>query len=164
MKSKSKIVFLDKTLQQFEGPLGFRLLSICSESSPVTCLYFIIPTKTNNHKGLPHTLEHLIFFGSEKFPLRGHLDSLALQHGSTGTNAFTTEDHTGYYVAVATDKVSSIGSCFLHHVLSPSLTESAFTTEVSGDIIQRFITWTKMEAKKVLFFVKCSQENTVKQI
>ena len=40
----------------------------------------------NDNKGKAHTLEHLIFTGSEKYPERGLLDKLATSCLSNGTN------------------------------------------------------------------------------
>lgn len=37
----------------------------------------------------PHTLEHLVFLGSEDYPYKGVLDSLANRALARGTNAWT---------------------------------------------------------------------------
>jgi len=34
-------------------------------------------TETNTDDGLPHTLEHLVFMGSKKYPYKGVLDVIA---------------------------------------------------------------------------------------
>lgn len=41
---------------------------------------------------VPHTLEHLIFLGSEEYPYKGVLDSLANRAFAQGTNAWTAND------------------------------------------------------------------------
>jgi Zn-dependent M16 (insulinase) family peptidase len=61
----------------------------------------VVPTRSFNHSGLAHTLEHLVFCGSERYPNRGFLDMLATRSYSTGTNAYTCEDHTGYTIVTA---------------------------------------------------------------
>lgn len=38
---------------------------------------------------MPHTLEHLIFLGSEDYPYKGVLDLLANRCLASGTNAWT---------------------------------------------------------------------------
>jgi secreted Zn-dependent insulinase-like peptidase len=48
--------------------------------------------------GLPHTLEHLVFLGSEAYPYKGVLDKLANRCLAQGTNAWTDVDHTAYTV------------------------------------------------------------------
>lgn len=61
----------------------------------VQCLYlsFVLPmiaaTEAHDDDGLPHTLEHLIFLGSEKYPFKGVLDLLANRCLASGTNAWT---------------------------------------------------------------------------
>jgi Zn-dependent M16 (insulinase) family peptidase len=46
-------------------------------------------TEANDDDGLPHTLEHLIFLGSEKYPFKGVLDLVANRCLASGTNAWT---------------------------------------------------------------------------
>jgi hypothetical protein len=40
----------------------------------------------------PHTLEHLVFLGSKRYPERGFLDTLACRCLSEGTNAYTANE------------------------------------------------------------------------
>lgn len=52
--------------------------------------YFVSPaTEAPDDDGLPHTLEHLIFLGSEQYPYKGVLDLLANRCLASGTNAWT---------------------------------------------------------------------------
>lgn len=46
-------------------------------------------TRATDDDGLPHTLEHLIFMGSEDYPYKGVLDILANKCFASGTNAWT---------------------------------------------------------------------------
>ncbi|KAJ2694960.1 hypothetical protein GGH99_000395 [Coemansia sp. RSA 1285] len=50
---------------------------VCRTSSPIFTLNIYVPTAAPNNKGLPHTLEHLIFCGSKRYPIRGYIDTLA---------------------------------------------------------------------------------------
>jgi hypothetical protein len=50
---------------------------------------FFVATKADDDDGLPHTLEHLIFLGSEEYPYKGVLDILANKCYASGTNAWT---------------------------------------------------------------------------
>lgn len=52
------------------------------------CLIFIA-TEAHDNDGIPHTLEHLIFLGSEDYPYKGVLDLLANRCLASGTNAWT---------------------------------------------------------------------------
>ena len=53
-------------------------------------------TETDSDDGLPHTLEHLVFMGSKKYPFKGVLDVIANRCLASGTNAWTDQDHTAY--------------------------------------------------------------------
>ena len=46
-------------------------------------------TEAQDDDGLPHTLEHLVFLGSEEYPYKGVLDLLANRCLASGTNAWT---------------------------------------------------------------------------
>ncbi|KAJ2513188.1 hypothetical protein GGI11_004489 [Coemansia sp. RSA 2049] len=63
---------------------------VCRTSSPIYNLNIYVPTVAPNNKGLPHTLEHLVFCGSKRHPTRGYIDVLAAYNYSIGTNAWTT--------------------------------------------------------------------------
>lgn len=79
---------------------SFRVIYVATKG-PLVSATMVIPTLVGDDKGLPHTLEHLIFCGSQSYPHRGYLDTLATQCLSVGTNAYTCEDHTGYTVVTA---------------------------------------------------------------
>lgn len=51
--------------------------------------YLFIATEAHDGDGIPHTLEHLIFLGSEDYPFKGVLDLLANRCLASGTNAWT---------------------------------------------------------------------------
>lgn len=48
-----------------------------------------IATEEDSDDGLPHTLEHLVFLGSEDYPYKGVLDLLANRSLANGTSKFT---------------------------------------------------------------------------
>lgn len=41
---------------------------------PLCSVAIIVPTEAKDNKGIPHTLEHLVFMGSKRYPQRGYLD------------------------------------------------------------------------------------------
>ena len=109
---------------------GFRVI-IVDVPGPLCAASIVIPTVSWNNKGLPHTLEHLIFCGSQSIPTRGFLDNLANRSLSTGTNAYTTEDHTCYEITTAgSEGMLEVLPVFLDHILNPTLRERQFQTEV----------------------------------
>ena len=60
----------------------------------------MLATEALDDDGCPHTLEHLVFLGSEDYPYKGVLDRLANRALAQGTNAWTDIDHTCYTVRV----------------------------------------------------------------
>ncbi|KAI7861631.1 Metalloenzyme, LuxS/M16 peptidase-like protein [Spinellus fusiger] len=81
--------------------------------------------------GCPHTLEHLVFLGSEQYPYKGVLDSLANRAIAQGTNAWTDVDHTCYTITTAgSEGFLRLLPIYVDHVLYPTLTESGYYTEV----------------------------------
>ncbi|KAG8248787.1 hypothetical protein J6590_033962 [Homalodisca vitripennis] len=76
-KYKSSLTGLTVVLAEVEGP--------------VVNGYFCLATEAHDDDGLPHTLEHLVFLGSEQYPYKGVLDLLANRCLASGTNAWTGE-------------------------------------------------------------------------
>jgi len=106
-------------------------VTVAQVEGPVVNGYFCLATEAHDDDGLPHTLEHLIFLGSEQFPYKGVLDLLANRCLSSGTNAWTDTDHTCYTMTTA----GSVGflnllPIYLDHILHPTLTPSGYLTEV----------------------------------
>uniref|UniRef100_A0A1S4GM16 Uncharacterized protein n=1 Tax=Anopheles gambiae TaxID=7165 RepID=A0A1S4GM16_ANOGA len=98
---------------------------------PVVNGYFTLATEAHDDDGLPHTLEHLIFLGSEKYPYKGILDLVANRCLASGTNAWTDRDHTCYTMTTAgSEGFLSLLPVYLDHILYPTLTDSGFVTEV----------------------------------
>lgn len=98
---------------------------------PVVNGYFCLATEAHDDDGLPHTLEHLIFLGSEQYPYKGVLDLLANRCLASGTNAWTDIDHTCYTMETAgSEGFLSLMPIFLEHILYPTLTDQGFLTEV----------------------------------
>ncbi|KAJ3359210.1 hypothetical protein HDU91_004987, partial [Kappamyces sp. JEL0680] len=129
----------------------FRLVLVDVPGPLVSCS-IVVPTVCSNHKGLPHTLEHLIFCGSINHPSRGFLDNLAVRCCSTGTNAYTSEDHTCYELTTAGgDGMLECFPVFLDHVLNPTLLDSQFLTEVyciDGEGKQQGVVFCEMAARE----------------
>jgi Zn-dependent M16 (insulinase) family peptidase len=118
------------TIKTFKN--GNLRLVFVSLPGPLVSASIVVPTLGRNHKGLAHTLEHLIFMGTDNYP-RGYLDNLAIRSLSNGTNAYTTEDHTAYTITtVGQQGMLNVLPVFMDHVLHPKLSDDQFTTEVFG--------------------------------
>lgn len=84
-----------------------------------------------NDSGCPHTLEHLVFMGSEKYPYKGVLDNLANRAFAAGTNAWTANDHTAYTIETAGGQgFLQLLPIYVDHILYPTIRDSGFVTEV----------------------------------
>lgn len=98
---------------------------------PTVSGYFTLATECLNDTGSPHTLEHLVFLGSNRYPYKGVLDSLANRSFAQGTNAWTETDHTAYTIeTVGQEGFLNLLPIFVDHILYPTLTESGCYTEV----------------------------------
>ena len=63
--------------------------------------------------------------GSEKYPYKGMLDTLACRGFSNGTNAWTDIDHTAYTVTTAGEKgFLQLLPVFVDHILYPTITNA----------------------------------------
>lgn len=89
---------------------------------PVVSGYFVLPTEAHDDDGLPHTLEHLIFQGSEKYPYKGVVQLLANRCLASGVNAWTSTDHTCYFMKTAgIDGFLNLMPLYMDHILYPTL-------------------------------------------
>ncbi|KAJ7293661.1 Metalloenzyme, LuxS/M16 peptidase-like protein [Mycena rebaudengoi] len=99
--------------------------------APIVNGYFAVATEIFNDSGCPHTLEHLVFMGSEKYPYKGIIDHLANRGFSNGTNAWTDNDHTAYTVSTAGEQgFLQLLPIYVDHILYPTITKAGFVTEV----------------------------------
>lgn len=99
--------------------------------SPLLNCYMTLASEIFEDSGVPHTLEHLIFLGSDLYPFKGVLDTLANRAFASGTNAWTANDHTAYTLTTAgSDGFLRMLPVYLDHVFFPTLTEHGFVTEV----------------------------------
>ncbi|KDN42524.1 hypothetical protein K437DRAFT_269392 [Tilletiaria anomala UBC 951] len=99
--------------------------------SPLLNSYITVASEIFNDSGVPHTLEHLVFLGSEQYPYKGVLDSLANRAFAQGTNAWTSGTETCYTLTTAgSDGFLRMLPVYLDHVFFPTLTDAGFVTEV----------------------------------
>ena len=95
------------TYRLYESPTTGLRGMLMETAEPLCSLHVAIATESDTHDwthkddGLPHTLEHAIFMGSELYPFKGILDKLANRCLARGTNAWTATDHTCYTLDTA---------------------------------------------------------------
>ncbi|KAK9484331.1 Metalloenzyme, LuxS/M16 peptidase-like protein [Lipomyces starkeyi] len=108
---------------------GLQIVLIQQER-PIVEGYFSVATEIEDDSGCPHTLEHLIFMGSKKYPYKGLLDTLG-NRAFSNTNAWTATDSTVYTLSTAGwEGFRLLLPVYLDHLINPTLTDSACYTEV----------------------------------
>ena len=116
---------------KYQSALTGLTIVLARAESPIVNGYFCLATEAMNNDGLPHTLEHLIFLGSEDYPYKEVLDLLANRCLADRTNAWTDTDHTCYTVYTAGPSgFMQILPVYLDHILYPTLREEDYLTEV----------------------------------
>ena len=125
---------------------------------PLCNIQCVIATESDTHDwthkddGLPHTLEHAIFMGSELFPYKGILDKLANRCLASGTNAWTATDHTCYTMESAGHEgCLNLLPIYADHILHPTLTDACFHTEVhhvTGEGEDKGVVYCEMQARE----------------
>ncbi|XP_028410939.1 uncharacterized protein C05D11.1-like [Dendronephthya gigantea] len=119
---------------------------------PLVNGFFTLATEAHDDDGLPHTLEHLVFMGSENYPYKGLLDLFANRCLAQGTNAWTDTDHTCYTMTTAgSEGFLNLLPIYLDHILYPTLTESAYLTEVhhiNGEGEDAGVVYSEMQARE----------------
>ncbi|CDO96567.1 unnamed protein product [Kluyveromyces dobzhanskii CBS 2104] len=107
-----------------------QLVHLNNKSSPLVQGYFAVGTECPTDSGVPHTLEHLVFMGSQKYPYKGLLDT-AGNLCMSNTNAWTATDQTVYTLTTAGwTGFKKLLPVYLDHLFYPTLTDDACTTEV----------------------------------
>ncbi|VVT56299.1 uncharacterized protein SAPINGB_P004943 [Magnusiomyces paraingens] len=103
---------------------------LIQQSSTMVRGHFAVGSEIHNDSGCPHTLEHLVFMGSKKYPYKGLLDILGNKMMSE-TNAWTAVDQTVYTIStVGWEAFSVLLPVYIDHIINPTITDSACTTEV----------------------------------
>jgi len=122
---------LATTVTKYQSQLTGLTVVLARAESPIVNGYFCLATEAMDNDGLPHTLEHLIFLGSEDYPYKEVLDLLANRALADRTNAWTDTDHTCYTVYTAGPSgFLAILPVYLDHILYPTITPEGYITEV----------------------------------
>lgn len=128
------------------------VVTIADVPGPIVDGYLVLATEAHDDDGLPHTLEHLVFMGSEEYPYKGVLDLLANRCLASGTNAWTDTDHTAYTMTTAGGGgFKNLLPIYLDHVLYPTLIPSAYVTEVhhiNGEGEDAGVVYSEMQARE----------------
>uniref|UniRef100_A0AC34G476 Uncharacterized protein n=1 Tax=Panagrolaimus sp. ES5 TaxID=591445 RepID=A0AC34G476_9BILA len=92
---------------------------------------FTLATKATSDDDLPHTLEHLTFEGSQKYPYKGFLNIVANQCFGSDINGSTAQDHTFYSIStVGQEGFLKILPIYLDHLFFPLLSPEQYITKI----------------------------------
>lgn len=120
--------------------------------SPMLNAYITVASEIFADSGVPHTLEHLVFLGSQQYPYKGVLDSLANRAFAQGTNAWTANDHTAYTLTTAgADGFLRMLPVYCDHIFFPTLTDAGFVTEVyhiNGKLEDAGVVYSEMQGRE----------------
>lgn len=98
------------SVEKFELPNGLTVLVHENHKMPILSYQQWFRVGSSREKpgrtGLAHFFEHLMFKGTPRYP-KGEIDRIIQMNGGYN-NAFTTEDYTGYYTNLPSDKLELI--------------------------------------------------------
>ncbi len=130
---------------------GLRVLLIDTESFPtVTALVMVgagsrYERKDNN--GIAHFFEHMAFKGSKKYKTSFEISS-AIEGIGGLFNAFTSKDHTGYWIKATNEHTSTLLDVLSDMILYPLLEKEEIERE-KGVIVEEINMYEDMPARKV---------------
>lgn len=81
--------------------------------------------------GLAHFLEHLLFMGTEKYPVENDYSQYLSAHGGM-SNAYTAEEHTNYYFEVTANNLEGALDRFAQFFIAPLFSESGTEREMNA--------------------------------
>jgi len=130
---------------------GLHVLIIDTESFPtVTALVMVgagsrYEQKDNN--GIAHFFEHMAFKGSQKYKNSYEISS-AIEGIGGVFNAFTSKDHTGYWIKATTEHTDTLLDVLSDMILHPTLDADEIERE-KGVIVEEINMYEDMPARKV---------------
>ncbi|KAG0690230.1 hypothetical protein C6P40_003540 [Pichia californica] len=143
-----KVDYAPTTIKKWKSTRTNLQVTLLDQASPMVNGYFAVATEIMNDSGCPHTLEHLIFMGSKKYPYKGLLDILG-NLAFSSTNAWTATDQTVYTLTTAGwEGFRMLLPVYLDHLFNPTLTDSACYTEVyhvDGEGKEKGVVYSEMQ-------------------
>ncbi|KAJ7254026.1 Metalloenzyme, LuxS/M16 peptidase-like protein [Mycena haematopus] len=144
-----KLGFTDVRVSKWRSRVtGLSVVHLDYEA-PIVNGYFAVATEIFNDSGCPHTLEHLVFMGSEKYPYKGIIDHLANRGFSNGTNAWTDNDHTAYTVSTAGEQgFLQLLPIYVDHILYPTITKAGSVHHIDPKGQDSGVVYSEMQGRE----------------
>ena len=83
------------------------------------------------YQGLAHFWEHMLFLGTEKYPVENHYGKFISEHGGK-KNASTSFTKTWYHFSVSNENLHTAADIFSQFFKCPLFTESAVEREINA--------------------------------
>lgn len=135
----------------FVLPNGLRVLIVDTRSFPSFTALLLVGVgsryETPSENGLAHFLEHMVFKGSRNYPNSFILSSTIESFGGE-FNAFTSKDHTGYWIKAPSAHFYSAIDVLSDMVQYPTLDKVEFEKE-KGVIIEEIHMYNDQPQQKV---------------
>ena len=130
---------------------GLRVLIIDTESFPTVTALVMVGAgsryERKNNNGIAHFFEHMAFKGSKKYKTSFEISSAIESIGGL-FNAFTSKDHTGYWIKATTEHTYTLIDVLSDMILHPLLEAEEIERE-KGVIVEEINMYEDMPARKV---------------
>ncbi len=130
---------------------GVRIVTVPAKGNPAATVLVVVETGSNNEtkeqNGLSHFLEHMVFKGTKK---RATSSQISLELDSVGaeSNAFTSNDFTGYYAKASKKNWRKVLDIVSDMYTDPLLPEAELEKE-RGVILQEISMYEDLPQKQV---------------
>lgn len=144
--------------ERFLSANGLRVILVPQAGSLATTVMVLVEAgskyETKELNGISHFLEHMVFKGTERRPtalkISSELDGLGAQY-----NAFTGQEHTGYYAKVKNEFFSRAFDVVADLYLNPTFPEAEIEKE-KGVIIEEINMYEDLPQRRVQeLFMEC---------
>jgi len=120
----------DFTHEVLENGLNIFIQRVAT--APVVSMHFAVATGSMHENpaghGLSHFLEHMIFKGSKRYPKKSEISD-TVQASGAHINAYTTKDHTNYYIDSLADCWPKMMEVLTDAVINPLFPDEEFVPE-----------------------------------
>lgn len=142
--------FKNRKTQKIELQNGLQafLVSDPDASQSAAALTVLTGSWSNpdEHPGLAHFLEHMLFLGTKKYPIESDYDHFLAEHGGM-SNAFTGSDFTGFLFSVNNDGFPEALDRFSNFFAEPLFNPSGVERELNA-IDQEYALNTNKESRR----------------
>jgi len=130
---------------------GLQVILIDTESFPTVSALVMVGAgsryERKDNNGIAHFFEHMAFKGSEKYKTSFEISS-AIEGIGGVFNAFTSKDHTGYWIKATSEHTNTLLDVLSDMILHPRLDTEEINHE-KGVIVEEINMYEDMPARKI---------------